>query len=139
MLYGGSASPTEPHRTAAEEAVAHFRAAAAAGSRLCHYNVGALHLRGTPHAAASRELLLQELRLLLRVRFEAVLGDFLQVAHKVWRAVHVKVGQRLVLVGRVHRRVADGKEAAAACRAALLLRAKIHEVSCLPSSCGFWK
>jgi hypothetical protein len=24
-------------------------------------------------------------------------------------------------------------------RAALLLRAKIHEVSCLPSSCGFWK
>jgi len=82
MLWERTAFPTTPHRTALEEAVAHFRAAAAGGSSLCHYNVGVLHLRGHPFAVKDEALALRWLE-------RASTGEAM---HAV-AAVHVDAGR----------------------------------------------
>ena len=51
MLYEGTAAPESRTRTAIQEAAAHFRAAAAGGSPVCHYNVGVMHVHGKEGAA----------------------------------------------------------------------------------------
>lgn len=59
MLWERTAFPSTPQRSALEEAAAHFRAAAAGGSSLCHYNVGVLHLKGHPFAVKDEALALR--------------------------------------------------------------------------------